>query len=159
MDNQFDALIGNDIGHDLFDKETHQPFFGAVVCGRIRPHRGKASRQREQARSVGYRLPALIAFEFRQSALKLSDPGQGLVPSALKRFRYQPVLRLNCIVLPLGARRLVAGFFGFKSQRADDLVGLLGNPLRVLKRCFNRARYENPQQLTFYGGIHSEPAE
>jgi hypothetical protein len=42
VDSQFDTLIGNDIGYDLFDQEPYQTLLGSIISRRIGPGFRKA---------------------------------------------------------------------------------------------------------------------
>ena len=68
---------------------------------------------------------------------------QPFVPAPLQGLSDKPVLRLNCVVLALSPSGLIARFVEFKSERACDLVGMLGGPLRGVNCCFDRARSKN----------------
>jgi hypothetical protein len=140
VDHKFDTPIGDDPSHDLIDEQTDQALLGAIVSSRIGPNCWKALRQSEQTRPIRYWLTALFALYFGQTAIEFSDPSQGLVPAPLQGLSDKPVLRLNRVVLALGPSSLIARFFEFESERACYLVGLLGDPLRGVNCCFDRAR-------------------
>ena len=140
-------------------RSRNQTLFEPIVSRRIGPGFRKALGQSEQALPVGHRLSAPFALELFQPAIEFSHPSQRLVPAPLKGLRHEPVLRLNRVVLALGAGGLVAGLFKLKRERVQDLVSLCGGVLGVIERGFDRARSKHAQHFAFNRAIDSEAAE
>jgi hypothetical protein len=108
---------------------------------------------------VGCDLALRLRGQGGQALFKLVHSRKRRIPAPFQRRRHEAVLRLDGVILPPRALRLISGLAEFQLDGLADGLSLMGVGVREPTGRVDRARREHAQDLAADGLIDAESPE
>ena len=161
VDRELDLLSspGQDLDDDLLDQQPHDTLARADIGGRVIPDPREVLGEAKDYGAVGCDLALRLRGQGGQALFQFVHLRKDRIPAPFQRRCHEAVLRLDGVVLPPRALRLVSGLTELQLDRVADSRSLLGAGVGEPTGSVDRTRREHTQDFPTDGLIDAESPE